>query len=163
VKAAKVILNQLNPIDAPTDQDRAVITRVTNRARERLADRGIEMTNADIQATLWYPEKDLWAKMAGEDESKLKQSYDKEFIKLAEERGLGNEARSAADRVTDGAGASRAGVEPAEGQAQGVRGGFGGALRGEAIQFPVPRRPALSDAVVTPRENSGSLLKAANL
>ena len=57
---------------------------------------GYDTTNADIQAILWFPEKDLWAKLRGETESDLKQSYDEEFLKLAEQRGLGAQAREAA-------------------------------------------------------------------
>ena len=33
---------------------------------------------------LWYPEKDIWSKLRGEEESNLKQSYDEQFIKIAE-------------------------------------------------------------------------------
>ena len=60
---------------------------------------------------LWYPEKDLWAKLRGEDESNLKSSYEEEFIKLAEQRGLGDEARRVAAAVVKrrSRGASRAG------------------------------------------------------
>ena len=66
-----------------------------NRARAILAEQGIETTNADIQATIWYPEKDIWAKLRGEDESDLKNSYDEEFLKIADARGLGEAARAA--------------------------------------------------------------------
>jgi hypothetical protein len=95
VKAATVVFNSRKPIDTPTDQDRVVISRVINRARKILANRGINTTNADIQATIWYPEKDIWAKLRGQIESNLKNSYDEEFLKLAEERGLAETARRA--------------------------------------------------------------------
>lgn len=98
-KAAIIIKNQLRPIDAPSDQDRAVITEIVNGVREKLEAQGKRVTNADIQAILWYPEKDLWAKLRGEKESNLKQQYDEEFLKIAEARGLGPQARAAADRV----------------------------------------------------------------
>jgi hypothetical protein len=98
-KAAIIIKNQLKPIDAPSDQDRAVITEIVNGVREKLEAQGKRVTNADIQAILWYPEKDLWAKLRGEKESNLKQQYDEEFLKIAEARGLGPQARAAADRV----------------------------------------------------------------
>lgn len=94
-KTTAVVFNARKPIDVPTDQDRAVITRVINRARAILAEQGIETTNADIQATIWYPEKDIWAKLRGEDESDLKNSYDEEFLKIADARGLGEAARAA--------------------------------------------------------------------
>jgi hypothetical protein len=98
-KAAKVIVAELNPIDIPSDQDRMVISRVVNKIRETLERRGYTVTNADVQAILWYPEKDLWAKLAGKKESNLKQSYDDEFIKIAEQRGLGERARAVARDV----------------------------------------------------------------
>jgi hypothetical protein len=99
--AASTIITDLKPVDVPTDQDRAVISQVVNGIRASLKERhGIETSNADIQAILWYPEKDLWAKLRGEKESNLKQSYDEEFLKIAEARGLGAKARAI---VGDGA------------------------------------------------------------
>jgi hypothetical protein len=82
------------PIDAPTDQDREVLTRLVETVRERLRDEhGIDMSPADIQATLWYPEKDIWAILNGEDASTLKNSYGIELLKIADKRGLGDRAR----------------------------------------------------------------------
>jgi len=98
-KAAKVIVSELNPIDIPSDQDRMVISRVVNKIRQALEQRGYTVTNADVQAILWYPEKDLWAKLSGKKESNLKQSYDDEFIKIAEQRGLGEQARAVAREI----------------------------------------------------------------
>jgi hypothetical protein len=97
--AAKSIVADLNPIDIPTDQDRVVISRVVNGIRKTLESRGYNVTNADVQAILWYPEKDLWAKLRGEEESNLKQSYDDELLKIAEQRGYGEEARAVAKRI----------------------------------------------------------------
>ena len=98
-RSAKVIISDLNPIDIPSPQDRRVITRIVNKIREDLSNRGYSATNADVQAVLWYPEKDLWAKLRGEEESNLKLSYDDEFISIAEERGLGEQARAVASRI----------------------------------------------------------------
>jgi len=97
--AAKSIVSELNPIDIPSDMDRRVITEVVNGIREELERRGYNVTNADVQAILWYPEKDLWAKLRGEEESILKQSYDDEFINIAEGLGLGLEARKIAKQI----------------------------------------------------------------
>lgn len=98
-KASKIISDLQSPIDAPADMDRRVMGKVFNGIRESLAAEGIHATNADIQALLWYPEKDIWAKAKGETESKLKLSYDDEFIRIADERGLGDEARAVAERT----------------------------------------------------------------
>ena len=100
-KAARVISNILKPVDVPSDQDREVINRIVNKIRVGLEQRGMKTTNADIQAILWYPEKDIWAKLAGDSESNLKNSYDEEFLRVAESQGLGNEARSASAKVGD--------------------------------------------------------------
>ena len=94
-----MIVAELNPVDIPSEQDRVVISRIVNKIRETLESRGYTVTNADVQAILWYPEKDLWAKLAGKKESNLKQSYDDEFIKIAEQRGLGERARAVAKEV----------------------------------------------------------------
>jgi hypothetical protein len=98
-RAADVIKAELNPIDIPSDQDRRVITEIVNGIRAELESLGYVTTNADIQAVLWYPEKDLWSKLAGKEESNLKQSYDDEFINIATERGLGGEARQLAESI----------------------------------------------------------------
>ena len=96
---AKVIVADLNPVDIPSPQDRRVITRVVNKIREELSNKGYTATNADVQAVLWYPEKDVWAKLRGEEESNLKLSYDDEFITIAEGRGLGEQAKALAERI----------------------------------------------------------------
>ena len=100
-KSARVIKTLLKPIDVPSDIDRRAIVDVVNRIRNELDRQGVSATNADIQAILWYPEKDLWAKLAGKKESNLKNSYDEEFLRVAESQGLGNEARSASAKVGD--------------------------------------------------------------
>jgi hypothetical protein len=41
------------------------IRNVWNRARDILGEQGHNITNADMQALWWYPEKDLYAKMGG--------------------------------------------------------------------------------------------------
>ena len=100
-KSSRVITTLLKPVDVPSDLDRRVIVDVVNRIRAELQNQGVNATNADIQAILWYPEKDIWAKLAGKKESKLKSSYDEEFLRVAEAQGLGSEARDAAGRVGD--------------------------------------------------------------
>jgi len=97
--AAKNIVSDLNPIDIPSNLDRRVITRVVNNIRRNVNARGYNVTNADVQALLWYPEKDIWAKLRGENESTLKLSYDDQFIKIAKERGLGKQAEAVAEDI----------------------------------------------------------------
>lgn len=47
---------------------RSWMRAVTNRAREILADHGHHITNADLQALWWYPEKDLYQHLGGRKE-----------------------------------------------------------------------------------------------
>jgi hypothetical protein len=97
--AAKTMLPAIK--DAPADADRRVISAIVNEVRERMLAKGVEVSNADIQAILWYPEKDLWAKLTDKKNSeKLKSSYDEELLKLADRRGLGTQAREARDRAS---------------------------------------------------------------
>ena len=143
--AVLIIEKSLNPIDAPTDQDREVITRIVSAVAAELKELGMTTTNADIQAILWYPEKDIWAILRGEQESNLKSSYDLEFFTLAEQQGLGAEARDALERAgagdvpgADGAARDRRGADarPAgrvSGPADGDRGGA------EDLVRPAPR------------------------
>ena len=44
-------------------RDRQWRAAIVNRARHILRGRGHHITNADLQATIWYPEKDLWKHM----------------------------------------------------------------------------------------------------
>lgn len=120
-KAAKVVADAFGPIDAPTDQDRATITRVIMGIKEHLEAEGVKVTPADLQAILWYPEKDIWSKlMDGSGESDLKLSYDDEFLSLADAAGLGKEARSAIAEY-EKARASRGGEPDDAGTAPDVR------------------------------------------
>jgi hypothetical protein len=100
-RTSKVIADSLKPIDVPSNQDRRVISEVINEVRNRLEKKGYTVTNADVQAVLWFPEKDIWAKLRGEKESSLKSSYDDEFTKLAHERGVGDAADAIARRIRD--------------------------------------------------------------
>ena len=126
--AMLTIQNALGPLDIPSDQDRAVISRLVNEVRSRLMAEGLTTSNADIQAILWYPEKDIWAKLTGEEESNLKQSYDDEFLKIAESRGLGEVARQAAAK-SDADRAARAGSAAHSGTASESDSGAGAKSR----------------------------------
>jgi hypothetical protein len=44
-------------------RDRKWRADIINRVRQILQGRGHDVTNADLQATLWYPEKDFWKHM----------------------------------------------------------------------------------------------------
>jgi hypothetical protein len=82
------IKDKLSPIDLPTDLERAIINRVFNVARKRLKDEhGLDYTNADLQALLWYPEKDIWSWLTkGTPESSLNEDYGTVMKRIADER-----------------------------------------------------------------------------
>jgi hypothetical protein len=82
---------------------------------------GYTLTNADVQALLWYPEKDIWAKMRGEKEIDLKLSYDNQIIKIATERGLGEQAEAVAKDIRGG-GTERTSTTPNGRPNESVRG-----------------------------------------
>lgn len=64
-KAAKMYLENLSGLaDRPTNaKDRVWLRKVVGEAQSRLKAKGINLNNADMQALLWYYEKNLWAKV----------------------------------------------------------------------------------------------------
>jgi hypothetical protein len=114
--------------DPRTPADRKFMREVTNRARDVLrADSNTDITNADLQALLWYAEKRLWdaygvRKGRGEDND-----YVDGAIALLREKGFSDEQIAEAlpdtDRYRLGAGIDTAGQnesvrgQPAEGSA----------------------------------------------
>ena len=38
-------------------------------------ERGLDYSNADLQALLWYPEKDIWGQLKGDSADSLKADY----------------------------------------------------------------------------------------
>jgi hypothetical protein len=60
---------------------------VVNRARDILESRGHKMTNADLQATWWYPEKELYGKLGGKAAEGLNVDYETAMRDLLRARG----------------------------------------------------------------------------
>ena len=85
-KAGSTVSDKLKPIDIPSNAERAVITRAFNVALKSLKDKGINLTPADLQATLWYPEKDIWAYLKGENSDALNMSYDTAMEVIRDQR-----------------------------------------------------------------------------
>jgi len=59
-----------------------------NAARQLLAERGINITNADLQAIWWYPEKNLYAKMGGRDSQGINVDYATAIADIARKKGI---------------------------------------------------------------------------
>ena len=64
---------------------------VINRARQILAENGINISNADIQALLWYAEKDLLDAYGVRKGQGLKNDYVDGAIAVLREKGIENE------------------------------------------------------------------------
>jgi hypothetical protein len=68
------------------------IRSVWNRAREILGDQGHNITNADMQALWWYPEKDLYAKMGGVESKGINVDYSTALQDAARKAGHSEDA-----------------------------------------------------------------------
>lgn len=133
--AAAIETQQAKPKDNPPSGGyRNWVRKVVGRTQQILRDNGYDMTPADIQAVLWYPEKYLWKKMGTKLDKELDISYEDAFRKLAQEKGNARKDEAAV-RSADGgrqsgdAGAQRVAGKPTGGSDGGVRGGNGGTVR----------------------------------
>jgi hypothetical protein len=80
-------LNGVN--EAPTSGgQRTWMRNVGGRARDILAEQGHDLTNADLQAILWYPEKDLYAKLGGRPSEGLNVDYASALRNIAQSKGI---------------------------------------------------------------------------
>jgi len=141
--------------DAPkADWQRTWIRDIVAKSQQILQGDGINITNADLQAVLWYPEKRLWSKKFGVREkgkgaddagSAGETSYYDEFVRIAKKRGFTDEQISTA-------------VQPKGGRGQGSGSVLGGKAvnqnangqSGAANEFaPRDARRFIQDSVVT--------------
>ena len=85
-KAAEAIVTQQNkPQDAPSGGNfRNAVRRIMNKTRKKLANSGYDVTNADLQAILWYPEKNLYKKLGVRTKENLNIDYAQAFEKILE-------------------------------------------------------------------------------
>jgi hypothetical protein len=137
-RAAKAIKSNLS---TPLDQiangtQRKQVEAVGQRAREILSERGIDVTTADLQALLWYPEKELWGGLRDELEvdadgipvvtaNSLNESYDTTFARIFRSQGYEVEG-------IEGDGAGGSGQGAVSGQDAGSVGPEGTAGTGQA-------------------------------
>jgi DNA-binding phage protein len=92
--ACEAIMRQLgSPVDSPKNAStRAWIRSVCTRALEILKVNGFNMTAANLQASLWFPEKELYGKLTGRSVSRFTTSYDDAIIEIARKEGISNDA-----------------------------------------------------------------------
>jgi hypothetical protein len=68
--------------------ERRLMKDVAQRAVRILKEHGIDVTNADMQALWWYPEKDLYERMGGRGVEDLNVDYAGAMKDLALEKGF---------------------------------------------------------------------------
>ena len=105
--------------------DRAWRSKLVNMAREKLAEQGVEMDNASLQAVIWYPEKDVFEHLGGVGETSTEvPDYAAALSKVAKAEGHDDAAiQSAIASATAGA---RHGGGPGDANAAPERPGPGG-------------------------------------
>ena len=104
-KAAKTITIEDGIIDAPeTGLQRQYHRETAAAALEQLSALGINMTPAALQATVWYPEKALYAHLGAGNANSAPTDFEAEARRLAAERGHDSDAIESVIRVDDGGG-----------------------------------------------------------
>ena len=136
-RAAKTIINNLaKPLDQVANgTQRKQIEAAGQMALDILRSRGIDMTTADMQAVMWYPEKELWGALTTElntdedgvplvEANSLNESYDTAFTRILEEQG--NEVQgTTGDRSGEVGSGTVAGSDVQPQRSQGVEGSGG--------------------------------------
>lgn len=141
--------------DAPkADWQRTWIRDIVAKSQQILQGDGINITNADLQAVLWYPEKRLWSKKFGVREkgkgaddagSAGETSYYDEFVRIAKKRGFTDGQISTAIQPKGGRGQGSGSVLGGKAVNQNANG-----QSGAANEFaPRDARRFIQDSVVT--------------
>ena len=99
--------------------DRQWMRSVVNRARAIMEDQGRSVTNADLQAILWYPEKDLYAKLGGRPSEGINVDYATALRDRARQKGLTDEQLQSPLLSAPGGPGSAPGANVAPGNAGG--------------------------------------------
>ncbi len=117
-----------SPVDSPRNAStRAWIRSVVELALKKLKVNGFNMTAADLQASIWYPEKTLYSALTGRPVSRLTLSYDDVFIDLAKKEGFTDDRIAVALRSVAKNGTGR--HRDAECDGEGLTGTDGGLHR----------------------------------
>lgn len=129
--ASMALVNGVQPKGTPRGgNERKWMRSVVKRAQDMLSEQGINLTSADMQAILWYPEKDLYAKLtSGGLEERLNQSYEDSFKEIIDgEAGLrtvdggGRRADSTRESIDKADAKSRRGTrQPVSGEEASIR------------------------------------------
>jgi len=147
VRAAKTIItNMAKPLDQVANgTQRIQIERAVAEAKGMLAARGFNLTTADMQAILWYPEKELWGALTSEmatDEdgvpvvemNPLNLSYDEAFREILKGQGYAVQGTQGTASGSAGAGT----VAGSNGGPQGSQGSGGAGQAGAKVRGGTP-------------------------
>lgn len=97
--AEAVVQGLADSVDAPTSGgQRRWMRSVVDRALHILESNNIKMNAADLQASLWYPEKDLYQTLLGRNTSVRNDSYDDVLYATARREGHAHDTIEAALR-----------------------------------------------------------------
>lgn len=83
VEAQKKVLEQPR-----TGKERNYMRATVDEALDILAQQGVELDRAALQALIWYPEKELYAKLGIGTKKSAPTDYETEFANVARERGV---------------------------------------------------------------------------
>lgn len=90
--AESIVKSLAMPVDSPRSAGmRRWIRSVCAKSLDKLKDSGYPMTAADMQAILWYPEKEIYGKLTGRPSDRLNMSYDEAVIRIALTEGIGHD------------------------------------------------------------------------
>ena len=100
-----------NMINGVNDQpggsgDRAWKGEIVNKAKAKLKAEGIDLSTADLQATMWYPEKTLWKRMGSKGPIRRQRRLFRRLPVVGDEQGT-RQCRHRANHRTKGQGQPR--------------------------------------------------------
>jgi hypothetical protein len=89
--ASQAYINSYKVIDIPSEADRKAIKLLFKEVQKMLHEKDIYISNADIQAILWYPEKEIWNTVIGaKNVTALNLSYSDSMATFARLKGHGD-------------------------------------------------------------------------
>ena len=89
--ASQAYINSYKVIDIPSEADRKAIKLLFKEVQKMLHEQDIYISNADIQAILWYPEKEIWNTVIGaKNVTALNLSYSDSMATFARLKGHGD-------------------------------------------------------------------------
>lgn len=137
IQAARQIkASQMKPVDVPRNgTERRQIEQAMRRALELLEEAGTPLTPADLQAVIWYPEKDIWEVVKNRSPEDLAKTLNVDYAtamgEIAAKRGVpAADIEAILEAETGGYDGRRAGPGPEPGRSGRSTGAAGQRGRG---------------------------------